>query len=100
MARIKVTVLKKIFNEELAENYCQAGTSICTIFEEGQEFVAEGLNQPENFCAWAWNDIHKGVLALYFKSRFTPFMREDNVIISCCTDGIRPVVFKIERIEE
>ena len=27
------------------------------------------------------------------------WMKADNTFISCCTDGIKPVVFKLERIE-
>ena len=100
MAKIKITVLKKMFNEDLAAEYCEPGTSACSDVEEGQEFIVKGLEQPENFCSWAWTDLHKGLLALYYGGRFTPYMREDNVLISCCTDGIRPVVFKIERIED
>ena len=100
MAQIKITVLKKMFNEDLAAACCEPGTAVCASFEEGQEFVVEGLDQPENFCAWAWNDLHKVVLTLYSGGGFTPFMKEDNVLVSCCTDGIRPVVFKIERIED
>jgi len=95
---MKITVLKKMFNEDLAAKYCKQETSACSNFDEGQEFVLDGLKQPENFCSWAWNDLHKALLALNSGGRFTPFMREDNILISCCTDGIRPVVFKIERI--
>lgn len=97
MAQTKITVLKKLFNEDLAAEYCQDSVSICTAFQEGQEFVLDGLTQPEGFCGWAWCDLHKVVLALNSGASFTPFMKEDNVLISCCTDGIRPVVFKVER---
>ena len=97
MAKMKITVVKKIFHEDLAAEYCGKETSICTSFEEGQEFVFEGLGQPENFCGFAWNDLHKVVLALSSGGGFSPFMKEDNTLISCCTDGIRPVVFKVER---
>ena len=98
--RIKITVLKKILNEDVAEKYCEPGTSICESFEEGQEFLLNEIECPEGFCAWAWDDLHKGVVTLYHRGRFDPYMKQDNLLISCCTDGIRPVVFKIERIEE
>ena len=100
MARMKITVLRKTFNEDLAAEYCGAGVTVCARFEEGQEFVLEGLKPPEDFCAWAWNDLHKVVLALNSGGGFAPFMKEDNQLISCCTDGIRPVFFKIERVED
>ena len=100
MAKVKITVLKKTLNKELAEKYCQPGASICTSFEEGQEFVVDGLAQPENFCAWAWDDIHKVLLALWSGGSFHPWMKEKNNIIACCTDGIRPVFFNVERLAD
>ena len=27
------------------------------------------------------------------------WMRDENTMIACCNDGIRPVIFKIERID-
>ena len=27
------------------------------------------------------------------------WMRDDNAMITCCNDGTRPVIFKIERID-
>ena len=27
-------------------------------------------------------------------------MKEENTMIACCSDGTRPVIFKIERIDE
>jgi len=71
-----------MFNEDLAAKCCKLGTVACPAFDEGQEFVVDlkiwaaggqdGLKQPENFCSWAWNDLHKGFLALYSAGRFTP----------------------------
>ena len=100
MARLKVTVLKRMFNEELAKKHCNPGASICDKFKEGQEFVVEGLDQPAGFCAWAWDDIHKVILTLRSGGNFKPWMAADNNIIACCSDGIRPVVFNIERIPD
>ena len=100
MSKIKIKVVKRMFNQELADEFCQPDTKLCTAFSDGQEFVIEGSQKPEDFCDWAWNDIHKCVLTLRFNGSFQPWMREDNVIIACCTDGIRPVVFQVERIAD
>ena len=97
---LKITVVKRMYNQDLAEAHCGPGASICTAFEEGQEFVLEGLVQPVGFCGWAWGDLQKVLLALRQKGSFSPWMKRDNNIIACCTDGIRPVVFNVERIEE
>ncbi len=99
MAKIRVTVVKRTFNQELADEYCGPGASICDSFSDGQEYVIDGLSQPAGFCAWAWNDIHKAVLALNSGGSFSPWMKADNTLIACCSDGIRPVIFRIERLE-
>jgi uncharacterized repeat protein (TIGR04076 family) len=100
MATLKITVVKKMFNEDLAKQHCNPGAPICEKFEEGQEFVIEGLDQPQGFCAWAWDDIHKVLLTLRSGGNFQPWMKGKNNIIACCSDGIRPVVFNIERISD
>jgi uncharacterized repeat protein (TIGR04076 family) len=101
----KITVLRKTFHKDLAETYCRRETGPCESFKEGDEFIIEGSGQkiPENFCSWAWNDIYKVILTLKQGGNFGSswnWMKEDNVLIACCTDGIRPVIFKVERIEE
>jgi uncharacterized repeat protein (TIGR04076 family) len=100
MPKVKITVLKRMFNQDLADEYCQPGTALCPRFFEGQEFIVEGLTQPEGFCDWAWNDIHKCYLTLLFGGSFSRWMKADKNIVACCTDGIRPVVFNLERIDD
>ena len=58
MAKMKITVLRRMTNPDFAEQYCQQGTdaALCPVFSEGQEFVDDGsLRCPENFCSGAWN---------------------------------------------
>jgi uncharacterized repeat protein (TIGR04076 family) len=104
MPRCKITVIKKTINPELAEEYCVSEVSPCDCFHEGQEFVCD-LKKPENFCDWAWRDIHPMVAALltggnFSHGLFEGWMKGDRTMIGCCTDGIRPVVFRIERLDE
>lgn len=105
-SKVKITVLKRvdpsvIFDRDVPN---MPGTdkpyTICSAFEEGQEYVV-GLdgNRPEGFCGWAWRDVYKDVSVLRFGGDFTPWVPEGTQI-TCCTDGIRPVSFKMERIEE
>ncbi|WP_088188041.1 TIGR04076 family protein [Desulfosporosinus sp. FKA] len=103
MRKCKITVLKKTLNYELAQQYCEANISTCPCLEEGQEFIA-GFEKPQNFCDWAWNDIHKYVVVLlsggnFSTDAFEDWMKDDKSMIACCTDGIRPVVFKLEKID-
>lgn len=102
MPECKITVLKTMSNQDLAEEYCQPGDTprVCPRFTEGQEFmVAYGSQPDESFCDWAWNDIHKVYLTL-IKGGSTPSMKNSNVMIACCTDGIQPVIFRLERISD
>lgn len=104
MVKCRITVLKRIFNADLAGELCGSATSYCPCLEEGQVFDA-GFEKPEGFCGWAWNDILKYVTVLlaggnFSRGIFEGWMSQDNVMIASCTDGIRPVVFKLERIEE
>ncbi len=104
MPKCKITVIKKSLNKALAKKYCGKKVGLCEIFKEGDEFIT-ALEKPNGFCDWAWNDIHNCVEVIvtggnFSKGVFEGWMKDDNTIIACCTDGIRPVVFKIERIED
>lgn len=101
MAKLKITVLRTMANPDFAEQYCEnADVTPCKAFTEGQEFILENPDCPPNFCGWAWDDIYKGVLTLMRGGDFKGWMKNDKTLISCCTDGIRPVVFKLERTED
>ena len=72
--------------------------------QEGQEFVTN-FAKPLGFCDWAWNDIHQYVAVLlaegnFAGSLFDGWMKDEKTMIACCTDGIRPVIFKLERIAD
>ena len=102
MAKIKITVLRRMANPDLAEQYCQrADVTPCPVLAEGQEFWVDSSRRcPENFCSGAWNSLFPGMSLLLFGGAFPNWMKDDKTLISCCTDGIRPVVFKLERIDE
>jgi uncharacterized repeat protein (TIGR04076 family) len=103
MKKCKITVLKRSLHEDLAKEYCKSSAGLCPCFKEGDTFIA-GFEQPQNFCGWAWNDIYRFVSVLmsggnYSKGVFEDWMKKENEMIACCTDAIRPVIFKIELIE-
>ncbi|MEN6395022.1 MAG: TIGR04076 family protein [Methanoregula sp.] len=99
----KLTIIKRTLNPELAKEYCQEEVTPCPCFTEGQVFVC-GLDKPEGFCDWAWRDIHPMVAVLlaggnFSHGIFAGWMKNERSMIGCCSDGIRPVVFRIERID-
>ncbi len=90
--RCRITVLKKSFNEDLYRSYPYGAASACGRLEEGQVFVTDNRwDPPEGLCPWAWRDLTP-ILQSIHAGRALP-------AISCCTDGLRPVLFKLERIE-
>ncbi len=101
--KVKITVLRKMYNEDYARQYTQTIAPKCESFEEGQVFVVENMvRPPDDFCAWAWVDLQRSIQTLMRGGTFkdTGWMKEDNMLITCCSDGIRPVVFKLEQLAE
>jgi uncharacterized repeat protein (TIGR04076 family) len=100
----KITVLKTLYHQNLAEEYRRPDVpkGPCPFFTEGQEFLVKYLTErPADFtCDWAWDDIHKVLMVLMLKGDYSTWMKDGNMFITCCTDGIKPVVFKKERNEE
>ena len=95
---VKITVLKTTAQKEF-EQYRGGQITPCDRFKEGQEFVVEvPWYPPEGFCDWAWADIHKDIMAVLFGSN-DPWIKQPGTAITCCTDGLRPVIFKVERVE-
>ena len=103
MSKVRIKVIKKCFFESLAEEYLTEGKEVgpCPLLEEGDSFIFEGSAiMPEGFCPWAWIDIYRGVSALACGGTNTPWNNKDGQTVYCCTDGIRPVTFLLERISE
>lgn len=99
MGKVKITVLKKEFYSDFAEEYLTEGKEVgaCSLLNEGDVFIYEGsAEMPEGFCPWAWIDIYSNVSAIASGATYTPWSNKEKQTIVCCTDGIRPVVFKVE----
>ena len=95
--QVRITVLKKYFHKDFIEKYAANPErwTECKQFDVGQEFVTSIENpwsMPEGFCGWAWADIQKLVYGMARGGQ--------KVFVTSCTDGYRPVIFKLERVEE
>ena len=93
---VKITVMKKTYNPEMVERYAANpdGWAPCSHFEIGDEFVTDPVrpwDMPEGFCGWAWADIQRMVYGMARGGQ--------KCFVTCCTDGYRPVIFKLERID-
>lgn len=52
------------------------------------------------FCSEAWDAISRYIYTgLQGGSIMKDWMKNENEMITCCSDGTRPVIFKIERID-
>ena len=95
--QVKITVLRKLFHQDLVDSYAADPEcwTPCSHFEEGDEFITSKeapWEMPEGFCGWAWADIQKLVYGMARGGQ--------DVFVTCCTDGYRPVIFKLEKLPD
>ena len=108
--KCKITVLRKECFQDLQESYlADPKSGPCSMFEVGQEFILERHGDKNDFlhmmdgkfCAEAWDCVSRYVYtALQGGSIMRGWTNDEKMMISCCNDGTRPVIFKIERIDE
>jgi uncharacterized repeat protein (TIGR04076 family) len=102
MPKCRVTVLRRTVNQDLMDQYLEdpyRSIGPCECFEDGQEILIEDYSSvPEGFCASAWADIRKDILAVAMGANM-PGIRQPGTVIVGCTDWFRPVIFKVERVE-
>ena len=93
--RVKITVLKKLFHQDFVDQFAARPETwtVCTQLEVGQEFLTSTeapWEMPAGFCGWAWADMQKLVYGMARGGQ--------DVFVTCCTDGYRPVIFKLEKV--
>jgi uncharacterized repeat protein (TIGR04076 family) len=103
MAQVKITVVKRL-NRDVIHTDSQLdcsckGPPVCPLFREGQEFVADMKSVPAGFCPGAYADLFRFITGLEAGADY-PWMNEKGVVLAACNDGFRPVIFKLERIEQ
>lgn len=104
--KCKITVLKREYNQELADKYlADPKVGKCQVFQDGQEFIVDSNNYFSmlngKFCGEAWDAISRYVYAaLQGGSIMRGWTNDEKMMITCCNDGVRPVIFKLERIDE
>lgn len=125
--KVKLTVLDKKVYPELQAQYCaDPNSGACPCYNIGDEFIFErygaaddfwhvGLNtlrqsttSPTNgagasslpHCSEAWDAFSRYIYTgLQGGSIMRGWMNDERVMITCCSDGTRPVIFKIERMD-
>lgn len=102
MNKVKITVLRKTLNADLASEYGVEGLGSCPMLREGDVFFAD-YAKPSGFCDEAWKAIYQYVFALSHGCGtfyYGDWIKTPGVAICSCNDGLRPVIFKLEATEE
>ncbi|MBS7009703.1 TIGR04076 family protein [Anaerostipes sp.] len=104
MKKVKITVLKTLFHEDLAKEYGAEGLTACPMMKEGQVFYAD-YAKPDGLCDEAWKAIYQYVFALSHGAGeglfyYGDWIRKPGVAVVSCNDGLRPVIFKLEATKE
>ena len=100
----KITVLKRTVNQDLMDEYLDRGPNghgACEFYRVGQEFVIDPSSFPDEFssgCPWAWADIRQDIMMVASGGNM-PGIKSEGTIITGCRDWFRPVIFKVERME-
>lgn len=125
--KVKVTVLDKKLYPELQAQYCAVPESgACPCYNVGDEYIFERYGTADDFwhmglntlthctgdaaltaggnkmphCSEAWDAISRYIYTgLQGGSIMRGWMKDERVMITCCSDGTRPVIFKIERLD-
>jgi len=104
MQDVRITVVKRMVLRDLIREHATDGgaedrPSPCSLFADGQEFVSRRLNQPDGFCSWAWADIQRDITWVGLGG-VQPNHKQPGTALACCTNGLRPVFFRLEAILE
>ena len=99
--RLRITVYEKLNGEDIFWKKLSITPKyplVCDKFEECKEFIVEDNDiMPKGFCTWAWDDLVRMITYLQYNGDF-PFYEEKGAALASCTDGVRPVIFKLENL--
>lgn len=125
--KVKVTVIDKKLYPDLQQKYCaDPHSGACPCYNVGDEFIFERYGSADDFwhmglntlkrtdypaeavaggpaiphCSEAWDAIARYIYTgLQGGSIMRGWMNDERVMICCCSDGTRPVIFKVERLD-
>ena len=105
----RITVLEtKVFPEYQEKYLADPKSGPCPCVQEGDTFLLKRTAERDDFyhlmngkfCGEAWDAISRYVYtALQGGSIMHKWTNDERMMIACCNDGTRPVIFKIERID-
>jgi uncharacterized repeat protein (TIGR04076 family) len=104
---IKITVVKTltpndVFRNGIPSHLPEESRGPCKKHKVGDMFTCKTHECPEGFCSWAYADIQKDVTDLHYDSPpyYERWLKGERVNYVSCTNGLAPVIFKIERVPD
>ena len=107
--KCKLTVIdKKVFGDLQEKYLADPKSGACPFYEVGTEYFFERYGDEDTFwtqgkgahCSEAWDCFSRYVYtALQGGSIMRHWTNDEHMMIACCNDGTRPVIFKIERLD-
>lgn len=107
--KCKVTVIdKKCFTDYQEQYLSNPKSGPCPFYKVGSEYLFERYGDEDTFwtlakgahCSEAWDCISRYIYtALQGGSIMRNWTNDERMMIACCNDGTRPVIFKIERLD-
>ena len=101
MKKCRITVMRRARYDDLIEKYENPIEHACDL-REGQVFIANGWQRPEGMCLSAWESMSAFVMTLAHGGAkiYGGWMKNPKSAMISCNDGLRPVSFLIEALEE
>lgn len=107
--KCKLTVIdKKVFGDLQQKYLADPNSGACPFYEVGAEYIFERYGDEDTFwtqdngahCSEAWDCFSRYVYtALQGGSIMRGWTNDEHMMIACCNDGTRPVIFRIERLD-
>ncbi len=104
---IKITVVKTIspedvFRGEIPDYIPDESRTTCSRHSVGDTFTSRTHECPPGLCNWAYADIQKDIADLHYDSPpyYERWLKGMRVNYVSCTNGLAPVIFKIERVHD
>ena len=107
-AKAILTFIMSTLEEYQEEYLADPSSGPCPFFKRGDTFLLKRTPDQDDFyhlmngkfCGEAWDAVSRYVYsALQGGSIMKGWTNDDRMMIACCNDGTRPVIFKIERID-
>ncbi len=101
MKKVKITAICKACYHDLIEKNENPIQHACDI-QEGQVWIANGWQKPEEMCDSAWESMSAFVMTLAHggENFYGGWMKNPKSAMISCNDGFRPVSFYIEAMDE